>query len=72
MSEDIFTKSAAADDIAWWADFLEHWFVPTRPGSTTFQPSGLERNRASQFGFQGKQKAAWTCFCIGGSFNNAR
>ena len=38
---------ALAGDIAWWADFSVHWFVPTRPGSTAFQPSGSERNTVS-------------------------
>jgi len=48
VSEDIFAKSAAADDLRSRADFSVHWIVPTPPGSTAFQPSGWERNGASQ------------------------
>jgi len=47
-------KPALAGDIAWWADFSVHQFVPTGPGSTAFQPSGLERNGASQFRIPGR------------------
>ena len=33
-------KPALAGDIAWWADFSVHQFVPTGPGSTAFSPAG--------------------------------